>query len=338
MHNQDMGGTRLSTGIQSTIDLESTLAQLNKDYSGLNARICTIDQSIKCDCDGVTLRLHFPAFRQRKATVSELVDSIVHYLVAFSLHRTEIKHVTALKSKIPDDQLIVEISKLRTIAVDLFKRAQKTTKRNGEAGELLLYLMTEWILEAPQLLAKMSLKTNRQMPIHGSDGIHVKYSSSTSSLHLYWGESKIHSNVSNAITDAVKSIVKSLKDENIKQELSLVSRYIDFVDLDEEAKANILRYFDPFDPLSNKRLNITTCLIGFDFDGFTKVLPTSAGADPEAEFKKLATEKLTSLSSQISKKLKDAKISDHTIEMFFFPVPSVSDLRDLFQTHIGWNK
>lgn len=256
--------------------------------------------------------------------------------MAFSLHRTQIKKVMSLKGTLSDDALLIEISKLKSEAIDLFIRAQKATDRNGEAGELILYLLTEWVLGAPQLLAKMSLKTNRQMPIHGADGVHVKFLKDKSTLAFYWGESKLHSDVSGAITSAVESIGKSLEHESIKSELTLVNRYIDFSDLQPEAKTQLLKYLDPFETVSNQRENITTCLVGFDFTGFEKVLPQSSGHNAEEAFKKLAEARLKELAPQIAEKLKAANLSNHAIELFFFPVPSVKTLRDLFQNKIGW--
>src|ERR1700722_716078 len=46
---------------------------------------------------------------------------------------------------------------------------------SGEAGEMLLYLLLEAVLGAPQMVAKMELKTNPKMENHGSDGIHMKW-------------------------------------------------------------------------------------------------------------------------------------------------------------------
>lgn len=41
--------------------------------------------------------------------------------------------------------------------------------REASVDELLLFLLTEWILGAPQVIAKLALKTNPQMPVHGAD-------------------------------------------------------------------------------------------------------------------------------------------------------------------------
>jgi len=45
---------------------------------------------------------------------------------------------------------------------------------------------------------------------------------------------------------------------------------------------------------------------------------------------------LEKASPKIAAALKAGKIDDRLIEIFFFPVPSVQELRDLFQAKIGW--
>ena len=57
---------------------------------------------------------------------------------------------------------------LGRMASDLFTSLPNT----GEGGELLLYLLTQNILEIPQLLCKMPLKTNTEVHYHGADGIY----------------------------------------------------------------------------------------------------------------------------------------------------------------------
>jgi hypothetical protein len=47
-------------------DLEAALAALARDYSKLEARIRELTHTVTCTLSGVTLRLHFPAFRQSK--------------------------------------------------------------------------------------------------------------------------------------------------------------------------------------------------------------------------------------------------------------------------------
>lgn len=318
-----------------SLDLEAALAGLRRDYSKLEPRLRKLEHSVTCDCVGVNLRLHFPSFRQGKATVNELVDAIVHFLISFALPRSEIKAVDDLYRTISVDEFKIKVLQLSESAKSLFMRANKATNRNGEAGELILYLLTEWILDAPQLIAKMSLKTNRHMPVHGPDGIHIRYSSEQSRILLYWGESKLYADLNDAIHAAISSISEALEPEKMQHEIELVQRNIDFSGLDGTSKSAILKYLDPFDEAYNERHDVTTCLIGFDFGAFQE-LSASQPEKIEEEFAKIAEAKLRELVPKLEGAIKTANLTDHLIEIFLLPVPSVQELRDLFQAKIGW--
>ncbi|MET4823644.1 MULTISPECIES: HamA C-terminal domain-containing protein [Bradyrhizobium] len=322
---------------RSTHDLDSILAALQRDYSKLSPRIRRASHSVKGEWEGVTLHLHYPAFRQGAATVQELVDALVHYLTPFALPRSEIAKVYEQYGKISAEDFSFRTSQLFQSAVSLFKRANEATNRNGEAGELILFLLTEWIIGAPQLIAKMSLKTNREMPVHGADGVHARYCPKTSKLLLYWGESKLYGNVGQAISAAVESITDALDPEKLRHELELVQRNIDFSGLDDIGKAAILRHLDPYDDSFNERHDVTTCLIGFDFDAFKKI-SAADGDKADEKFCKLAESALSKAAQDAAQKLKAAGLADRPIELFFLPLPSVKALRDLFQKKIGWKE
>lgn len=316
-------------------DLDTVLAAFSRDYSKLGPRIRELQHEVKCECAGVTLRLHFPAFRQGKPTVHELVELARLHLTPFALTRKEIDAVKALQSTMSFDELLIKTTQLNDAAAKLFIKAHKATNRNGEAGELLLYLLTEWILGAPQVIAKMSLKTNPQMPVHGADGVHVRYCPETARLFLYWGESKMYGDVGAAISAAATSIAKSLKPDELDHELQLVQRNIDFTGLEADGKEALLRYLDPHEEEYNERKDVITCLIGFDFDGFQK---TSSGGDQGAEdtFRALAKGQLEALAPKVTSALKAAGLDSQDVELFFFPLPAVQEFRDLFQARIGW--
>lgn len=319
----------------SGADLQGALAALSRDYSKLESRIRELTHSVTCTCSGVTLRLHFPAFRQSKPTVSELVDAIALYLINFALPRSEIETLRSQYQSLPFDEFSLKLSSLEAKARDLFIRAHKVTNRNGEAGELLLYLLTEWKLAAPQLVAKMSLKTNPMMPVHGADGVHVRYSKADKRLLLYWGESKVHADVGAAITAAAKSIADALTASKLKHEIELVQRNISFSGLDTNEKEALLRYLDPFEEAYNDRHDVTTCLIGFDFNGFASVASHSSG-EAEGAFRDLAMAELAKVAPKLARALTDAGLKSQPVELFFFPVPSVDEFRKLFQAKIGW--
>jgi hypothetical protein len=229
------------------------------------------------------------------------------------------------------------IARLEQEARSLFIRARKSSKRTGEAGELLLYLLTEWLLDAPQIIAKMSLKTSAQMPVYGSDGVHVRFDSNSKHLIFYSGEAKLHKNLADAMASAVTSIQSATSREKIQHEIDLVQRHIDFSGLDDPARTSLLRYLDPFDEASNDRIEAVTCLVGFDFAGYMN-LGERGPEGSEASFRNLATAKLREVGPAFATALIDAGLTRQRVELFLFPVPSVTILRDLFQDQIGWAK
>lgn len=145
----------------------------------------------------------------------------------------------------------------------------------------------------------------------------------------------MYGDVGAAITAAATSIAKSLEPDELGHERQLVQRNIDFTGLGTEGKAALLRYLDLHEEEYNKRKDVITCLIGFDFDGFQK---SSAAGDQGAgdAFRALAKETLAAVAPKVSAALKTAGLDSQDVEMFFFPLPAVREFRDLFQARIGW--
>ena len=178
----------------------------------------------------------------------------------------------------------------------------------------------------------MSLKTNPAMPVHGSDGIHVKFLPGTAQLVVYSGEAKLHAEVGDAVRSAVKSILEALSPEKMKHELQLVRRDTDFSGLAPEARKELLRFLDPLETASASRIEAVTCLIGFDFGGYAKLVPT---ADAEATFRALALEQLERTSASFASAMTKAGLAHQAVELFLLPLPSVEEFRTLFQARIG---
>lgn len=133
--------------------------------------------------------------------------------------------------------------KLSQVAREQFKEA---LKNKGELGELLLFCFLEGYLKAPKILTKYDLKTSKNMPVHGSDGIHLK-KYNDNSYYLIFGESKTYSKLKDAIKDAFKSIVEFMREVNhsgdkksgIHFERGLLSRHIE-KDVFEEDDKDVL--------------------------------------------------------------------------------------------------
>ena len=283
----------------------------------------------------MTVRGHYLPFRGGTPRVGELLDHIRTYICNFALSRSEIQAVHSSVSSASEQDRLLAYVKLRDDAADLFIRAQKSTNRNGECGELLLYLFTEWVLAAPQILAKMPLKTSSSMPIHGSDGVHLKYDPVSDKLIFFWGEAKFHSTLNGALGDAVTSIASTLQYDKLKEDINLVRRYVSTTGLSSEAQARIVEHLDPLSPGYDKRVDASTCLIGFDFKGFEKIKKVTP-SDIEGTFSKLLESELVAATAHLEKLLAKQNITHHRMEVFFLPVESVDEFRKSWQNRIGW--
>lgn len=135
--------------------------------------------------------------------IEDLAKVLSERVIDYCIPRSRIKEAEAVLRETGSSSAFF---RLGTEARDLFSRMQ----RSGEGGELLLYALLEYIIGAPQILCKMALKTNSQMHVHGSDGVHAKFLPN-GNLALYWGESKLHANPSSAIDSCFKSIEPFLK-------------------------------------------------------------------------------------------------------------------------------
>lgn len=318
-------------------DLDAPLAALRGDYTVLESRLRRVTHSVSCPLTGVQLRLHHPAFRDGKATVYDLAIAISHFLTHFALPRSDCDRVTKLYGKVPASKYDLEFSILKQKARDTFKKAHEATNRNGEAGELLLFLLTEWQLGAPQILAKLGLKTNPIMAVHGADGVHVRYDDNQKRLIFYFGESKVYGSLSDALSAAASSISNALQPRQTKYELDLVARYIPVSGLSEDAQEALLSYLHPFGDNSNAYETVITCLVCYNsnkYDG----LVVEGNLEREQEFEGKSSADLPTMAKQIAKVLGASGLTRQKVELFLLPMPSVADFREYFQDEIGWKK
>jgi Cap4 SAVED domain len=66
--------------------------------------------------------------------------------------------------------------------------------------------LMECVFGAPQIVAKMDLKTSPKMEVFGSDGIHAKWNASDNCLDLFFGEAKLERNCPGGATLSSVSI------------------------------------------------------------------------------------------------------------------------------------
>lgn len=316
---------------KSEKELNDSLSEILKDHTRLfGTRLRELPHSELGESSGLNIRLYYPAIQSGKATTHELAERLCQLLPRFCLPNSEVSRVQ--REFAGTDDYLEMMAGLTNKARNLFQRANETTNRGGEAGELVLFLLTEWILEAPQILAKMSLKTNSEMPIHGADGVHAKFCETRKSLTFYLGESKLYSDIGRAISEAAKSISDAFSAKKLNREIELVRSNINLSGLSPLARDAFIRYLDPFEEEYNLRNDVATCLIGFDFEAYRNI---TKDKESESIFQTAASEEISRIRKMVAPAFKRANVKVE-VEMFLLPLPSTQEFRKEFQDFIGW--
>ena len=154
--------------------------------------------------------------------------------------------------KVDDDEESIGLR-----AIELLRKIKSTDDKGagGELGEILLYIFLEQILGAPKLLSKVELKTATNDYVKGSDGIHLWSGSDSSGQLIYQlvlGESKIKGGLTDAITDAFKSIRKVIS--NPTNEVRLIESNI-FKEAYTEEQAEYIKSLIIPEKRGNKQLD-----------------------------------------------------------------------------------
>lgn len=288
---------------------------------GLSSFIETIEKDMPIDGTKTKGFLHILNRETNgKIRSGDLAEFISQMIVDYAIPRSEFKKAEAMNAKHNTTKYTLE---LQTKARGLFVNAQRT----GEAGEVLLYLMIQEFLSAPQFLCKMSLKTDTQLHFNGIDGIHISHAKDADGNDIpvfYWGESKVHKSLSNAIKDSVSSLKDFLSKDapsaSKERELQLMRDNIDLED--EDLEDAILRYLDKDSPLYNKVIYKGACLVGFDHEKYETLDHEMLKSHFKSELEDW-TEKLKSA-------LKDSELLEAEIHVFFLPFPSVDEFREAF--------
>ncbi len=205
--------------------------------------------------------------------------------------------------------------------------------KTGEGGELLLFLLAERFLGLPQVLCKMDLKTDPEMHYHGADAVHAGITEE-GILKLYWGESKMYKNATDAIRECLKSLAPFLAEdrheESVRErDLVLLSDKADLNDPD--LTAALKTYFDRSSPKSNRVKYCGVALICFDVSFYPD-------ADTQGVAEKMIEEaraEIENVVKNVSGRLTAEKLSSFEIQFLCVPLPSVERFRAMFLETLG---
>ncbi|MDO8653308.1 MAG: DUF1837 domain-containing protein [Undibacterium sp.] len=245
--------------------------------------------------------------------------------LAEMLYQYIIDYCIASKNR-PEPLTSRQAAQLTRDARRLFRHPTISTGKpdqTGEAGEALLFFLTEAVLRAPQLVAKMELKTNNRDEVKGSDGIHIKWNEADNLAEFYFGEAKLYQDVNAAITSALKSIDDFHNSEMYKHEFSIITKHFKYQN--EVVKNEIVNMIKLGEPGPNASIN-HTCLIGYDWERYKSIAPVELNK----KFQQYLLDDSKNIVEKLNQKFSTFNRKYLKFEIFFLPFPSVSEFRNEF--------
>src|ERR1035437_5189888 len=180
----------------------------------------------------------------------------------------------------------------------------------------------------------MSLKTNTRMHVHGADGLHAGVDPDTKKLVLYWGESKIYQEASDAIRECLASLAPMLKSPGnasgpADRDLQLLQRFADIDD--PELERALKRFLDPRTEASTRVEFRGLGLVGFDCAHYPK---TAGEVELPALIEAMKT-LLAGLKKQIGKRVLEEMLEPFGMHFFCVPFPSTQDFTRRRRIELG---
>ena len=255
--------------------------------------------------------------------VSDLIRAVSDAVLDYAIPREQI---SAARQRLEQTGAADSFSRLVKEARALFTDAANS----GEVGELLLFLFAERVLRLPQLFSKMFLKTTTRKHYEGSDGIHAG-ATEDGKLALYWGESKIYSDVTQAITRCFKDLATYLHRDNghDERDLQLLRQYVDIGALDLENA--ILSYFDPNSPDFRSAEYRGLAMVGFSSEAYAE---RTQPLTPEVLLERLTKER-PAWPLHVAKRVNEEALLTFVMHTFLLPFPDAESFRLLFKEQLG---
>ena len=310
---------------------EITSAELDAILSGdpdeLGVHLHLVERDIVIDGHKVTVYCHcLTTDGNGKVKIKRLTEFMRHAAADYAIPRNRIEEARQRDAKFRSTSAVAALhEKARAVFTDLAK--------TGEGGEMLLFLLAERFLGIPHVLCKMDLKTDSRMHYHGADGVYASVSDD-GKLKLFWGESKVYKDPTDAIRDCLSSLAPFLIEEDHldssrERDLVLLS---DKADLgDPELSAAFRRFFDTSSPMSNRVEYCGVALVGFDAEFY----PGDEGQGVLDDMVAAAKKGLEGWSASVGRRLTEEKLQHFDIHFLCLPLPSVDKFREAFLDAMG---
>jgi len=242
--------------------------------------------------------------------IDALVKLVCASIVHFALTPEEIEKLNSQK----------DYGAIYSYAWSRISEAMKEKK--GDYGEVLLYLITEYYLEAPKLVTKVFLKSGKKDQVKGFDCAHFSFVDEE--LTLFLGEAKLHKSFSGGLSSAIKSLEEHCTRDFLNDEFSLLLPHVKINEVVNEALYNKVL------PILNRAVSldkVNICvpiLLAFDAEEIRKGSSLEDKEHIERLRKMFATKYLSIEKSGLSN-LKAPKV---TFQFMLLPFSSIDEFRE----------
>lgn len=292
-------------------ELHTLLKVKPEEVSGLleefNPNGCVLTENL-------SIVFHFVRFEDSSPRTRHFVSKLCDHIVHYCLNREKNDQIESCQIR----QLYLEAKE---------KFTQPKNGKTGEVGELILYFLLEGYLRVPKVFSKMSLKTNAQMHIHGSDGVHLGINDSN--FILYFGESKVYKNYSSAINDALNSVRAFMTETSEDQgclhkdfEIKILSNNLDIPP--GSLRESVLQVLDPYSKERSKLKIVHACFIGYEVED---LLDSYSENELINAYKKRSRSCYEHL---VNKLTENPELKSLRWHFFFIPFVSVNNFRSEF--------
>jgi len=312
------------------VDLQERLLNAVRGTGGpkiTDSHLRVVDKEFPIAGTKTTVHCYSPALDAHgRMKIKPLAEFLTDRIIEYAIPRTAVEKA---QKEAEEHNSYAAVLKLQRKA----KAAFTEIKNSGEGGEFLVFALAEAVFEFTQILCKMSLKTSSSMHYHGADGVYAN-ADSDGYLNVFWGESKLYENPTNAITDCLKSLAPFLNEEfgtdaANSRDIFLINDYADLTD--QEALRALKSYFDFDHPNSNKLKLCGFALVGFDNSAFPSEGNTAVWDDVEKEL----VSNLPNWRTHVEKRIGEESIEGFDIHFVCIPMRSVEEFRNVFLHMIG---
>lgn len=306
---------------------EALRRALRGESSAISTHLRCVKRDLAVGETKTKLHCYFvPLDTHSRPRLKLLAEFLRERIIDYAIPR---RTISAAYEKAGSTKSMAPISRLHERARSLFSHLANT----GEGGELLVFAMAEAVFGITQIICKMALKTSTSMHYHGSDGVYAE-ARPDGGLNLYWGESKIYGDATDAIRECLASLAPFLRepdgqDSERAQDVLLINEFANFSD--ERIVAALKRYLDPDDPKSLQLHHCGIALAGFDSSAYpAEGVESTTDAVAEA-----ISAELEKWAASTRNRIDNEKLGSFDIHFVCVPLPSAMQFRKYFLACLG---